>query len=53
LLDASFLIPVFNLSVDTQYSHNTALTELQRATGGFNLDMFKGTHFRLGVHYVL
>lgn len=53
LLDASFLLPVFNLALDTQYTHNSGLTELQRATGGFNLDMFKGTHFRLGVHYVL
>ena len=53
LLDASVLLPVFNLASDTQYTHNPALTELQRATGGFNFDMFKGMHVRLGVHYVL
>ena len=52
LLDASFLVPVFNLALDTEYLHNPALTELQRATGGFSFDMLTGTHLRLGVHYV-
>jgi len=52
VLDAGLLLPVFNLAVDTERLHNPALTDAQRSTGGFNLDLLKGTHLRLGAHYV-
>ncbi len=54
LLDSGVLLPFLMCTNDISVSHNPALTERQRSTGGFSVDSsLIGVHFRLGLHYML